>query len=262
MPKFSANLSMLFDHLEFLARFEAAAAAGFRAVEYASPYDHDRQELRRRLDRHGLRQILINAPPGDLAAGDRGLAIFADRRDEFIDGIHRAIDYARTLACPRIHVMAGVLPPGQTIADIAETYEANLRQAAAAAGPHGIDCLIEPLNVRDVPGYALTSTAHARRVIDRVGAANVGLQLDLYHRQIMRGGLAEAIREYLPITRHIQIAGVPGRHEPDVGEINYPYLFDLLDELGYDGWVGCEYHPMADTAAGLGWARAHGLGRS
>jgi hydroxypyruvate isomerase len=260
VPRFSANLSFLFPELELPARIEAAARAGFRAVEYAFPYDHDARDLRRRLDRHGLVQALINAPPGDWRAGDRGLGIFRARRDEFADSIKTAVAYARTLGAPCIHVMAGVLPEGADHREAEEAFVAALRLAAEVAGPHDIRCLVEPLNSHDNPGYFLTSTARARAIVGRVGAANVGLQLDLYHRQIMRGNLAEAIRRCLPIIRHVQIAGVPGRHEPDVGEINYPFLFDLLDELGYEGWVGCEYRPRGGTVEGLGWAARYGIG--
>lgn len=260
MPRFAANLTWLFGEVGLLDRFEAAARAGFEAVEILFPYDHEPAELRRRLDAFGLRQVLINVPPGKDAG--HGLAAVPGREAEIRAGIARAIDYARALHCPRIHVMAGNVAPGVARADALDAYVANLRHAAEAMRPHGIRCLIEPLNDRDNPGYFLTRTEDARRVIGLVGGDNVRLQLDFYHRQIMEGGLAEAIEEYLPLIEHIQIAGVPGRHEPDVGEIAYPYLFDLLDRLGYQGWIGCEYRPLTMTLAGLGWARRWGVGRA
>ena len=262
MPKLAANLSMLFTEVDFLDRFGAAARAGFRAVEFLFPYDHPTDVIRARLDGHGLVQALFNAPPGDWAKGERGIAIDPARQDEFRAAIVKALDYARALGCPRVHVMAGLLAPGLDRKSAEATYVDNLRAAAAMAKAAGVVVLIEPLNTRDVPGYFLTDLADARRIIERVGHDNLRLQLDLYHRQIMRGDLAQAIDTYLPITGHIQIAGVPGRHEPDVGEINYPFLFDRLDELGYDGWVGCEYRPRGGTGAGLGWARRWLDGRS
>ncbi|MGH6718305.1 MAG: 2-oxo-tetronate isomerase [Alphaproteobacteria bacterium] len=261
MPKLAANLSMLFGEVEFLDRFEAAARAGFQAVEMLFPYDHPAEELRRRLDRYGLTQALFNAPPGDWAAGERGIATVPGRSAEFEAGFAKALDYARVLGCPRVHVMAGIVMPADDRQRAEDTYVASLRRAADMAAPHGVQCLIEPLNTRDVPGYFLTDADEARRILERVGRDNARLQLDLYHRQIMRGDLAGAIESFLPITGHIQIAGVPGRHEPDVGEINYRFLFDRLDELGYDGWIGCEYRPRATTVAGLGWARPWGIGR-
>jgi hydroxypyruvate isomerase len=260
MPKLAANLSMMFTEVDFLDRFEAAARERFRAVEFLFPYDHPAEELRQRLERHGLIQALFNAPPGDWAAGERGIAILPDRSAEFEAGMATALEYARILGCPRVHVMAGVVAPGRDRGRAEDSYVASLRRAADMAAPLGVQCLIEPLNTRDVPGYFLTDADEARRILQRVGRDNVRLQLDLYHRQIMRGDLAEAIEAFLPITGHIQIAGVPGRHEPDVGEINYPFLFDRLDALGYDGWVGCEYRPRGATAAGLGWARPWGIG--
>ncbi|MEX2650379.1 MAG: 2-oxo-tetronate isomerase [Alphaproteobacteria bacterium] len=255
MPKLAANLSMLFNEVDFLDRFEAAARVGFEAVEFLFPYAFPADDLRARLERHRVAQVLFNAPPGDWSRDDRGLAIHPARQAEFNASIAVALDYARALGCPRLHVMAGILAPDLDRRSAEDTYVANLRHAADMAAPHGVRCLIEPLNTRDMPGYFLTDADDARRIIERVGRDNVLLQLDLYHRQIMRGDLAEAIKAFLPITGHIQIAGVPGRNEPNVGEINFPFLFDLLDELGYDGWVGCEYRPRGATVEGLGWAR-------
>jgi hydroxypyruvate isomerase len=259
MPKFAANLSMIFQELEFLDRFEAAAKVGFRAVEFLFPYEYDATELRRRLDRFGLQQVLFNLPPGDWAKGERGMSIFPDRMDEFAASLTRALDYAVALACPQVHVMAGVVPLQLDREEAARTYVANLRSAAAKAKARGVRLLIEPLNTRDMAGYFLTSAEQARLVIEEVGSDNLFLQMDLYHAQIMGGDLAERTKLHWPLIRHFQIAGVPGRHEPDVGEINYPYLFELIDSLGYDGWIGCEYRPRGTTLAGLGWAQRYGI---
>jgi hydroxypyruvate isomerase len=253
MPRFAANLTMMFGEEPFLDRFAAAARAGFKAVEVQNPYDVEAQDQRRRLDEHALAQVLINTPPAD---GGYGLAAAAGRGGDFHAGIERAVAVARELGCPRIHIVAG--PAAGRGAE--DTFVANLRHAAEMAAPHGIRCLIEPLNDRDNPGYVLTRTEDARRILDRVACANVRLQFDFYHRQIMQGDLAEALRAHIDAIDHVQIAGVPGRHEPDVGEIAYPFLFDLLDELGYDGWVGCEYRPRARTLDGLAWARPWGIG--
>ena len=252
MPRFAANLSMMFTELAFLERFEAAASAGFEAVEFLFPYEHSADDLATRLQRHGLRQVLFNLPPGDWDAGERGLASLRGREKEFARSVDTALEYARTLDCPRIHVMAGIPGPGDRDAAW-DTYVANLRVAAESAGEEGREVVIEPINTRDIPGYFLNFSADAARAIETVGLPNVGLQLDLYHCQIMEGDLAMHLRELMPITRHMQIAGVPDRHEPDVGEINYPYLFALVDELGYDGWIGCEYRPRGATLDGLGW---------
>jgi hydroxypyruvate isomerase len=260
MPRFAANLSMMFQELPFLERFGAAAKAGFKAVEFLFPYDYEAADIRSRLDRFGLRQALFNLPPGDWGKGERGLSIFPERADEFAAGLDKALTYARALDCRQLHCMAGIVPMDLSHDEAMRTYVANLRSAAAKAKPDGIRLLIEPLNSRDMPGYLLATAEQARQVIAQVGSDNLFLQMDLYHAQIMGGDLAERTRAHWPLIRHIQIAGVPGRHEPDVGEINYPYLFDLLDELGYDGWVGCEYRPRGKTLDGLGWARRYGIG--
>ena len=261
MPRLAANLSMLFTEHDFLDRFAAAADAGFAAVEVQFPYEHSPDAIRARLERHGLKQVLFNLPPGDMAKGERGISIFPERRSEFRASLESALAYAEALACPRLHVMAGVVPEGLSH-DVAEaTYVANLKDASARAGAKGVELLIEPLNTRDNPGYFLSSIAQARRIIGEVGSPFLKLQLDLYHRQIMGGDLAGTIRAALPLAGHIQIAGVPGRHEPDVGEISYPFLFDLIDDLGYKGFIGCEYRPLAGTLTGLRWARAYGIGQ-
>ncbi len=258
MPRFSANLSFLYIEVPFLDRFAAAARDGFGAVEFAFGYDFPAEEIAARLKAHGLTQVLINAPPGALAAGERGLAALPGREQEFAASIVTALSYAQTLGCPRVHVMAGVLPEGADAEGRARhrsTFVRNLRFAAREAEERGIALTIEPINPRDVPGYFLTTQAEAHAIRAEVGATNVSVQMDLYHAQIVEGDLSEKLRRWLPHIGHIQIAGVPGRHEPDVGEINYRHLFALLDELGYSGWVGCEYRPLAGTSAGLGWMK-------
>jgi hydroxypyruvate isomerase len=259
MPKLAANLSMLFTEVSFLDRFEAAAACGFHAVEFLFPYEHPATEIRSRLDRFGLQQVLFNLPPGDWAAGDRGMAIFPERRDEFQRSLDLALGYAAEVGCPRLHVMAGIVPADASPQQARACYVESLAIAAAAAGSRGVTVLIEPLNTRDMPGYFLTRVDDALAIIAEVGSPHLELQLDLYHRQIMGGDLAETIRRTLPKVGHVQIAGVPGRHEPDVGEIAYDYLFDVLDAAGYGGWIGCEYRPRGATVAGLGWAAPYGI---
>jgi hydroxypyruvate isomerase len=259
MPKFAANLSFLFQDLEFLDRFAAAAAAGFEGVEYLFPYDHDPAEIETRLRRHGLTQVLFNAAQGDWAAGERGIGALPSREAEFDAAMRQALDYARALRCARVHVMAGI-PPSDVASTAAEAvFVANLARAARAFAAHDIALLIEPLNTRDTPGYFLPGVDQAARIIRQAARPNLFLQFDIYHRQIMAGDIAEAFRANLALIRHVQIAGVPGRHEPDIGEIDYPWLLDFIDRLGYDGWVGCEYRPQAGTVEGLGWATPYGL---
>ena len=255
MPRFAANLSMLYNEHAFLDRFGAAAADGFKAVEYLFPYEHPAAELAARLRDHGLQQVLFNAPPGDWAAGERGLTCLPGREAEFRDGVHRAIDYARALDCPRIHLMAGLAPDATDRGALRATYLANLDWAAAQA--RDIAFLIEPINTRDIPRFFLNRQDQAHQIVLEVGAPNLQVQMDLYHCQIVEGDLAKKIELYLPSGRvgHFQIAGVPERQEPDVGEINHPYLFALIDRLGWDGWIGCEYRPRAGTSAGLGWMK-------
>ena len=258
MPRFAANLSFLYPEVPFLDRFAAAAQDGFRAVEFGFGYDFAAQDLAARLSAHGLEQVLINAPPGDLAAGDRGLAALPGREPECAASVVTALAYARALACPRVHIMAGVLPEPVDSAQRLRhhaTFVDNLRMAARAAAEQGVMVTIEPINPRDVPGYFLTTQADAHAIRDEVGAPNLKVQMDLYHAQVVEGDLSTKLRQWLPQIGHIQIAGVPGRHEPDVGEINYRFVFALLDELGYPGWVGCEYRPRAGTSAGLSWMK-------
>ncbi|MCI0526134.1 MAG: hydroxypyruvate isomerase family protein [Nitrospira sp.] len=259
MPKFAVNLWFLFTEVPFLDRFEAAAKAGFKAVEFAFPYAHPAHEVAERLYHAGLKQVLFNLPPGNFEAGDRGLACIPGREREFEASVDKALEYAQALQCPRLHAMAGLIPSGEHFQDCEATYIHNIKVAAQKAAKYGIMVLIEPINIRDVPGYFLHTQAHAQRLLKQIDEPNVAIQLDLYHCQIMEGNLAVHIQEMQGQYAHIQIAGVPGRHEPSIGEINYPYLFNLLDEIGYDGWIGCEYHPKGKTADGLGWIRAYGI---
>jgi hydroxypyruvate isomerase len=256
MPRFAANLSMLYNEHAFLDRFGAAARDGFEAVEYLFPYEFAASDLAARLSGHGLQQVLFNAPPGDWAAGERGLACLPGREGEFRCGVELALSYARALGCPRIHLMAGLAPEGADRAVLRATYTANL--AWAASQSKDIDFLIEPINTRDIPRFFLNRQDDAHAIVAEVGAPNLKVQMDLYHCQIVEGDLAKKIELYLPRdgsgnVGHFQIAGVPERHEPDVGEINHPYLFELIDRLGWDGWIGCEYRPRGETPAGLGW---------
>lgn len=255
MPRFAANLSTLFTELPFLDRFAAAAAAGFRGVEYLFPYEFPKEAIAERLAAHGLTQVLFNLPPGDWHAGERGIAALAGRQEEFRESVDLALDYARATGCRTLHVMAGVVTDEAGRAAAWDRYLESLRHACGRAAADGITLVVEPLNTRDVPGYLLTRQAEARQAIEAVGAANLGLQFDLYHCQITEGDLSVHLRDYADVIRHIQIAGVPDRHEPDTGEVNFPYLFDAIDRQGYAGWVGCEYRPRGETTAGLGWLR-------
>lgn len=264
MPRFAANLSMLYPEHAFLDRFAAAARDGFEGVEFLFPYEHEPRELAARLKDHGLQQVLFNAAPGDFAAGERGLACVPGREAQFREGVTLALRYAEALACPRLHVMAGLVPAGQERADMRPTFIANLRWAAGEAARQGVNLLMEPINTRDIPGFFLNRQDHAHELVAEIGAANVQVQMDLYHCQVVEGDVAMKIRQYLPTGRvgHFQVAGVPQRHEPDLGEMNHDYLFGVIDEVsaacGWQGWVGCEYRPARGTAAGgtsagLGW---------
>jgi hydroxypyruvate isomerase len=266
MPRFAANLSMLYPEHDFLDRFEAAARDGFGAVEFLFPYAHEPAELAARLREHRLKQVLFNAPPGDWEGGERGLACLPGREAEFREGIADALRYAEALACPRVHVMAGLVPQGHERAALQPTYVANLRWAAKEAARAGMNLLVEPINTRDIPRFFLNRQDHAHELLDEIGEPNVQVQMDLYHCQIVEGDVAMKIRRYLPTGRvgHFQIAGVPMRHEPDLGELNHGYLFDVIDEVseacGWQGWVGCEYRPArgtqpGGTSAGLAWLR-------
>ena len=256
MPRFSANLTFLFTESPFLERFGEAAHAGFRAVEFAFPYEYQVKEVKARVVPHKLEVVLFNTPPGDYEAGDRGLASLPGREHEFQAGIVQALRYAEALHCQRLHVMAGVLPEGADADERASrrrVFLRNLKFACTEAAAQDVSIMIEPLNPRDVPNYLLSTQADAHAIRGEVGARNLKVQMDLYHAQIVEGDLTEKLKRWLPHIGHIQIAGVPGRHEPDVGEVNYEYLFKVLDELKYDGWVGCEYKPATTTTAGLTW---------
>jgi hydroxypyruvate isomerase len=253
MPKFAANLSTLFNELSFLDRFAAAREAGFDAVEFLFPYACEPEWITGRLARYHLELVLYNFPAGDWAAGDRGMACDPRRIGQFQDSVALALDYADDLGVKQMHCMAGKLPPNVPRERAHATYVANLKFAAGELKARGIDLLIEPINDRDMPGYFLTGSRQAAAVIDEVGADNLFLQFDIYHMQRMEGDLADSLRALLPLIRHIQLADVPGRHEPGTGEINFPYLFRLLDELGYAGWIGCEYTPRAGTVDGMKW---------
>lgn len=278
MPKFTANLSMMYVELPFLDRFEAAAKDGFKAVEYLFPYAFDAKELAARLKTNGLQQVLFNLPPGGVDAasidaawnaGTRGIACIAGREAEFAAGAALALKYAEALDCPRLHMMAGLLPMNalsiaENKANARQTYINNAQHAAKLVANQGINLLLEPINTRDIPGFFLNRQDEAHALIAEIGQPNVKVQMDLYHCQIVEGDVAMKIRQYLPTGNvgHFQIAGVPERHEPDIGEMNYPYLFDLIDSLGYDGWVGCEYKPKLGgqpngTSSGLGWLKPY-----
>ena len=256
MPRFAANLSMLYTERPFLERFGAAAADGFEAVECLFPYAFPAAAIRDELDRHGLKLVLFNAPPGDFDRGERGIAGLPGRQDEFRRGVDLAIEYAAALDCPRIHLMAGLASRESERAAQRETYVDNLAWAARRLGDHGLTALIEPINPRDMPGYLLNTQADAHAIVERIGLPGLKVQMDLYHCQIVEGDLETKIRRHIDAIGHFQIAGVPHRHEPDHGEVHYPYLFALIDALGYPGWIGCEYRPRAGTTAGLGWMRA------
>lgn len=255
MVKFAANLSFMFNEVDFLDRFAAAAEAGFKAVEYLFPYDYDKAELAGRLKDAGLTQALFNVPPGSWERGERGMAALPGREADFEAAIAKALEYAEALSCPLLHVMPGLRHHGAHWG----TYIANLRRAAKMAAGSGVTIIIEPINERDIPGFFLNETAVARAAIFEVGEPNIGLQFDLYHRQIQEGDVARAIEEFAPLARHYQIASPPDRGEPDDGEMNYAYLFKKIDETGYDGWIGCEYKPRGDTVAGLGWPKNCGV---
>jgi hydroxypyruvate isomerase len=253
MPKFAANLSMMFTDAPFLDRFGRAAAAGFRAVEFLFPYDYTPAEVTAAARAAGVSVVLFNTVPGDWAKGERGMAALPGREQEFRDGVAKALDYAAALGCPRVHAMAGLVPEGADRAAMAVTYRENLAAATAMAAKGKVDVVIEPINTRDIPGFYLNRTAEAAAVIADVGVPNLKIQFDIYHRQIMEGDLARAIAEYLPLIGHMQIADNPGRNEPGTGEINWSFLFAEIDRLGFEGWIGCEYKPKGDTEAGLGW---------
>lgn len=259
MPRFAANLSMMYNEVPFLERFAAAAGDGFRAVEFLFPYAHTPEEVARRLADAHLELALFNLPPGNWDAGERGLAAMPGRERDFAAGLAEALRYARALDCPRLHVMAGIPAQGADRQACRETYLRNLKLACEEASADGITMLIEPINTRDIPGYYLNRQDEAHAMREASGARNLKVQMDLYHCQVVEGDVATKLRRHIAGVGHIQIAGVPERHEPSVGELNYPYLFDLIDNLGYTGWVGCEYRPRSGTSAGLGWMTPYAM---
>ncbi|MGK9236687.1 hydroxypyruvate isomerase family protein [Inquilinus limosus] len=251
MPRFAANLSLMFTEWDFLDRFDAAAGAGFTAVEYLFPYEHPPEAIAQRLSRNGLTQALFNLPPGDWAKGERGLAALPERAEEFRASVATALTYAEATGVGRVHMMSGNADPADPRAQRAWRDAVSL--AAEAFAEKGVDVLLEPLNTRDMPGYFLGDFNRASALIQELGLPNLKLQFDCYHRQILHGDVTMALRALLPITGHVQIASVPGRHEPDIEELNYPFLFQELERLGYAGFIGCEYRPRAGTLEGLGW---------
>lgn len=257
MPRLAANLTMLFTELPFLDRFRAAAEVGFRGVEFLFPYEFEPGEIARARKFAGVEVVLFNLPPGDWAAGERGLACLPGRDAEFADSVERALDYAKALDCPTLHVMAGIPPAGLERAEAQALYVERLRLATRRAADAGRRVVIEPLNSRDMPGYLLRTSDEAAAVIEAVGAPNLGLQFDLYHAQIMESDLTMRLRGLAGVIGHVQIAGVPDRHEPDSGECDPHHLLRELDATGYAGWIGCEYRPRAGTLEGLGWARRY-----
>jgi hydroxypyruvate isomerase len=253
MPKFAANLTMLFNEVAFLERFERAAKAGFQAVEFLFPYDFAPDTIKLLLDRHNLKLVLHNLPAGNWAAGERGIACLPERVDEFRTGVARAVEYAKVLGVGQLNCLAGKAPLGADEAALRSTFVANLRYAARELGNTGLKLLIEPINTYDIPGFYLSRTQQAIDILDEVGADNAFVQYDLYHAQRMEGELAATVQKHLARIGHIQLADNPGRNEPGTGEINYPFLFAHLDRIGYSGWIGCEYKPATTTEAGLGW---------
>ena len=256
MPKFAANLSMMFNEHDFPNRFAAAAKAGFDAVEFLFPYDYSPAEVAQWHKENNLKNVLFNLPPGDWAAGERGIAALPGREAEFRAGVAKAIDYALALGTPQLHMMAGLVPAGSDMAIHRKTYLENMKFAAQALAKHNLNLLLEPINTRDMPGYFLNTQVQAHELRVESGEPNVKVQMDFYHAQIMEGDLAETFKKYFKDIGHTQIASVPKRNEPDNGEVNYPYLYQLLDEMGYEGYVGCEYRPKGKTEDGLAWFKA------
>ncbi|MEM7250038.1 MAG: 2-oxo-tetronate isomerase [Pseudomonadota bacterium] len=259
MIQLAANVSMMFTEREFLDRFAAAASCGFTGAEYLFPYDFPAEEVAKALADAKLHNALFNFPPGNWDAGERGLAGLPGRETEFAESLALGLHYAEVIGCKQLHLMYGLPPDGADRAECERLYISNLKRAAEAARAIGLTILIEPLNTRDVPGYPLLSQAQAHDIVSKVGADNVSVQFDLYHCQIMEGDVATKIKAFAGRFGHVQIAGVPERHEPDIGEVNYAYLLDTLDASGYRGWVGCEYRPQGRTEAGLGWAAGYGI---
>lgn len=261
MPRFAANLSLMFSELEDPARFEAARKAGFTAVEYLRPYTYPVEDIRSWLNATGLELILINTPAGNPQAGERGLAALPGREADFRDAFDLTMRYATGLGAGMVHLMAGIVPEGEPVEACEAVFVGNVQAASEIAKRHGVILLLEALNTRDAPGYLHTNTAHSRRLIEATGCDNVFLQYDFYHMQIMQGDLVENMRRHFDLIRHVQFSSVPGRHEPQHGEVNFTHIFDAIDAMGYTGWTGCEYAPKGDTLEGLaGWGKPYGLG--
>ncbi|MBI2295178.1 MAG: hydroxypyruvate isomerase [Betaproteobacteria bacterium] len=257
MPRFCANLTMLWNELDFMDRFAAAAEAGFKGVEYPFPYDHDRNQLADVLHKHKLVQVLHNLPAGDWAKGERGIGCHSDRVGAFQDGVGKAIEYATALGCKQLNCLAGIAPAEVAPEKLRETLVSNLRFAAGKLNAAGIRLLTEPVNTRDIPGFYLSTSKQALEIIREAGSDNLFLQYDIYHMQVMEGDLARTIEANLKLIPHMQLADNPGRNEPGTGEINYPFLFQHIDRVGYQGWIGCEYKPKTTTEAGLGWVKPY-----
>ena len=259
MPRLAANLSMMFNEVPFLDRFTAARKAGFEGVEFLFPYEFPAAELRSRMVGEGLTQVLFNMPPGDWANGERGLAALPGRQLEFREGVKRALDYAATLECRRVHCMAGIVPTEVSPTTAAGVYAANLFWAAEQASPAGVKLMIEPINHRDMPRYFLNTQAQGAAMVEAIGSDRLGLQFDVYHVQITEGDITKRMERHMPVIDHMQIADVPARNEPGTGEIGWRYVFRRMDELGYTGWVGLEYRPAGETVAGLKWRKDFGV---
>jgi len=257
MPKFCANLTMLWNELDFMDRFAAAARAGFEGVEYLFPYDHDKNRLAEQLRQHGLKQVLHNLPAGNWADGERGIGCHPRRVGEFQDGVGRAIEYAQALGCKQVNCLAGIRPSQLDPSVARETYIKNLQYAAPLLHDAGVKLLIEPVNTRDIPGFFLNNSKQALDIIKAVGSDNLYLQYDIYHMQVMEGDLAATLSANIELIPHMQLADNPGRNEPGTGEINYGFLFGHIDRIGYQGWIGCEYKPKTTTDAGLGWVKPY-----
>jgi hydroxypyruvate isomerase len=255
MNKFCANLGWLFTEHEFLERFSAASKAGFKGVEFASPYEYPAKELAWRLDDNGVEMVLFNLPFGNFAKGERGLGCLPHRKREFRDGVKRALEYADALTCKRINALAGIAPDGVASSLLWETLAENLAFAAEETAKQEIILVVEPINIFDIPGFFLNTSADGLRAIAAAGHPNIKLQYDIYHMQRMEGELANSLRRLMPVIGHIQLADNPGRHEPGTGEINYDYLLKLTAELGYEGWIGCEYEPSGKSEESLGWMK-------
>lgn len=257
MPKFAANLTMLFNEVDFMDRFKAASEAGFKGVEYLFPYAYPKEQLVELLSLNGLTQVLHNLPAGDWASGERGIAVLPDRIGEFQDGVGKAIEYATALGCNQVNCLSGIAPAGVDADKLRETFVANIRFAAQQLQSHGIKLLVEAINTFDIPGFYVNGTRQTLELIEAAGTENIFVQYDIYHMQRMEGELAATIKKNLARIAHMQLADNPARNEPGTGEINYTFLFDYIDKLGYEGWIGCEYKPASNTTDGLGWVKPY-----